>query len=639
VSKDRKADRHTKPRKDMRRGRDRYDFDHNYDFITIDGEGLSVESGKPQPYVMMVASNGQTIVDLDGLSTAQCFDFLFSLNKKTLWVFGGSYDVNQWLRDLSDESLKRLRANSTHNRTLWGLHPRYGIKHLYGKLFQLTRYGSEVQTLRIWDMLSYVQCSFVKMVKSWKLAENIAEQAEVDLIVRMKEQRSSFRRLDVEDMKAYTLLEMKYLHRAVTKLMRMVEESGYRPDAWYSPGSIAAAALKHHGVPAHRGEIPDELKAIAEEAYHGGRAEIAAIGKIDGPIYRYDIHSAYPAAAVDLPSFADGFWHNWKTGKYPDADDPYLYALMQVTWKHKRNGPNEFGAFPVRIAHGSKRYPYENDEPKWYWASEVAQAMKISNVTVHNVRQWIPRDRSRPFSYLSDLYTQRAYMKQPEHYSSQEIVLKLIMNSTYGKLAQHPIDGKEPRYRHLLWAGMITAHCRAQLLKAIAQGGVISCATDGILSTKPLDLPVSEALGAWEMDVLDWVFLVQSGIYFTSDHGQVVVKSRGVAKTTVDPLAVMSAWSSGASEFIAHQTRFIGYKTMLRQGRDGWRTWQEQDKRIEFTLEPRRVRGKRSGDCQVYWPPKRAESSLADQVLGFEDAWKEERDLLLEQPDPEWVED
>jgi len=643
-SKDRRLDRHLDKRdRHLVKGNRRPGVDP-YDFVCVDGEGLAAAPDQAQPYVLMVSSTGDSISSTQGLSTGQVFEWLFGLGKRSLWVFGGTYDINQWLRDLKPNQLERLRDSSNHCITKWGFNPTYTIKHIYGKMLQVSRpkVPGQLSTIRVWDMLSYVQMSFVSMIQKWHLAENPTEEAEINEIARMKEQRSNFTAADIPVMRQYSLLEVKYLQRAVQKLISLTEATGYLPDVWYSPGSIAAVAMEKHGVLSHHGDIPDEVMAIAEAAYHGGRAEIACIGKVEGPIYDYDIHSAYPAAAITLPSFAGGSWERYGApGGVTmglDLDDPDLVALCQVSWQRPPDGAKtrrasrDFGPFPVRIACGSKRYPYEGG-PEWYWSSEVVAAEGITDIRVHDAWVFHPATDVKPFAYLAEMYRLRASMKEPEHYDGREIVYKLLMNSTYGKLAQHPIDEKQPRYRHLLWAGMITAITRARLLETASYGNILSFATDGVLSRRPLPVKLSDDLGAWGVEKLDWVFLVQSGYYFTPDE----VRTRGISRITVDPAAVMAAWERGEATFTVHQDRFLGYRTALRQGPETWRTWASQEKRIEFTLAPRREMKKRSGAVQWSRAPKKAICSVWDLIFHdpteFKDSYRADEELYLEQPE------
>jgi hypothetical protein len=620
-----------------------------HEFLAVDGEGLSSADGEQQRYILMALSNGQTLYNPRGLTTKEIFEFLFSQKVRTFWTFSGTYDVNMWLEGLGEEALRRLADPTKRNSVYWG---EYRIMHYYGKLFQVTRReGKKGRTIRVWDMFPYVQCSFAKMLKDWDVAHTPVEIEEVAEIVRMKKLRREFSSDQIDEMTNYCLLEMKYLSRAVNMLITLSEKSGYLPTQWHSPAAIAKIAMRKHGVLAHKGDVPAAVLEAAEKAYHGGRAEITRMGLIKGPIWRYDIHSAYPAVCVTLPSWAGGTWEHVKDIALEEAVSHI--ALLCVSWKRPPAADKEryvlskdFGPFPVRLQVGTKRYPYQG--AGWYWSTEVKAAMRLSDITVHEAWIFRPKTQEKPFSYIADLYVARAAMKAKESYDPQEKVLKLIMNSTYGSLAQHQIPGMgESEYRDLLWAGLITAGTRAKLLDAY-KPGVIGFATDGIISTVPLDVPLSDALGDWEAeDVLDWIFLVQSGIYFFPAGKDISVKTRGIPQSYVNPQMVIDAWLRHESAFDIKNMgsvprRFIGYRTALHSiGKLAvWRTWRPLEKVIKFTLAPRRKVLGRRGDVLYTRPPDIALEEIGDMLLveltgvnDFEEGHSEEKVALLEQPD------
>jgi hypothetical protein len=53
---------------------------------------------------------------------------------------------------------------------------------------------------------------------------------------------------------------------------------------------------------------PPEVERAARHGYFGGRIEVPVYGEVPGPIYRYDVHSAYPAAIAELPNLTRGSW-------------------------------------------------------------------------------------------------------------------------------------------------------------------------------------------------------------------------------------------------------------------------------------------------------------------------------------------
>jgi hypothetical protein len=140
----------------------------------------------------------------------------------------------------------------------------------------------------------------------------------------------------------------------------------------------------------------------------------------------------------------------------------------------------------------------------------------------------------RPFSFLYDLYEKRRAIKDESArtgiYNILEKVLKLVINSMYGKTAQFiGTAGKVPKTANPFYAAATTAYCRRAVMEAglIDPHSIVFFATDGIVSTAPLH---GEHLGGKSLrrtrvgderiDLGDWEFaegdgdiFVQSGVY------------------------------------------------------------------------------------------------------------------------------
>lgn len=591
--KNRKGDRH-KPRKGDRHKRI---LSTQTEFLTVDGEATN------RLYTLLGCSNGSSLYNPLGLRTIEVFEFLLSQGVKEFWTFAGTYDINNWLKGFSEEHLRKL-TGAIRNSVRWG---DYTVTHFYNKLFQLTRH-SDKRTVRVWDIFPYVTSSFVTWVDKWGLAQS---EEEIDYLKRMKGARSSFVEGELEEIKRYNRLELALLQKGVKKFKRLVEDTGYIPSVWYSPGSLAAAAMKKHDVLPHlaREEVPQVINELAKQAYYGGRFEVSRLGLVEGPLYHYDIHSAYPAAMVDLPSLAGARWVRKTLSRF-DLDGPEL-ALVDLRWKTRKGC--YFGPFPVRLSVGSLRYPLQSEGRGWYWNTEVKPARGIADLTIKQAYVLIPTNEVKPFGYLRELYDLRRELKSKK--DPTEYVLKLIVNSSYGKLAQHTSKtGEVPRYQQLIYAGLITSTVRGRLLECIAQckKDIVFLATDGLVSLCPLPLPLSANLGDWEEEVLDWVFIVQSGIYFWPDKtGKVVQHSRGIGIDRLDYSQVLKSWQDH-TPITANENRFIGYRTALQRTFNLFCTWADCPKIINMTTKPRRRDGPRVGDMMLSYPPVTAKLDIFD---------------------------
>src|SRR5690606_1357393 len=140
-----------------------------------------------------------------------------------------------------------LRKLAKNNRCYIG---KYAVEFIPRKVFRITERRKEngkwkrVRSVVIWDLYTYQNTSFARYIDEWHLA-NETEQV---FIERMKASRVDFQESDFQTIKEYCLLECKLLKRGVEKFLDAAERVGYRPKAWYSPGSIAAAAMRAHNV-------------------------------------------------------------------------------------------------------------------------------------------------------------------------------------------------------------------------------------------------------------------------------------------------------------------------------------------------------------------------------------------------------
>ena len=576
-------------------------------FLAVDGEAVG------DKFFLLACSDGSSIENKGGLTTFDCLRYLTTRPAKTLWGFAFDYDVNQILGGLTITQITSL----AHNKHNFIYHAEFFIKHIPGKMLQITD-RNEKRTVTIWDVFSFVRSSFADWLKDWDLVE----KGDLAFIKKMKDKRSSFKPRDIDDIRRYCFLELDYLETGVRELLHRVERVGLRPSGWYSPGSISAAALRTHGVedhmPLQRDSIPLKLQNAAKAAYYGGRFETRVMGQIEGPLYHYDINSAYPHGLNQLSCLRCGSWQRVKTVDLAEPGN-----LVKITWKAKapfvdKSKRPPWGPFPVRLSAGSLRYPVVNDTPAWYWSDEVNAALPLTNIKIHQAYRFTPGCNHKPFQFIPEMYQLRQQMK--DEGDPAEYVLKLVLNSCYGKLAQRPRAGVIPRFYEPLWTGRITALCRAQLLGAIAQepSAIIQTATDGLNSFARLDFPFGDDLGDWKEKELEYLFIVQSGIYWWKEKGgEMLQRSRGFHPKKMTYEICLEHWKENPGSPLKFMNkRFIGYRTALHRGDMSlWRTWPEYPVAISMTPWPKREAWLHDKGHLVTVPPIRAEALIFDEVF------------------------
>lgn len=531
-------------------------------------------------YNLLACSNGNYIANPDGLGTDECFHFLCIQGEVSTLHFGFAfgYDINKMMKDLAKHQLQRLGRHGTVRWRDWV------ITHIPGKRFGIRNLNTG-DYCTIWDVFPFVQCSFVKWIKEWKLVDDET----VTRIKYMKDRRDEFEHESFANILAYCLEECTIAVTGIRKLIGTCEKVGIHLTSYYGAGSLASAMMKKHNIFYYIGNTPKYIEELADKAYFGGRSETSIIGRATGPIICYDIRSAYPAACAELlPCLAHGDWIEENDLSSYESNPVPEISLCEVEWDLRERNQVWFGPFPAHPLRGSIRYPLSGRGIYWGIEVNAARRMYPYSIRILSVHSFQRKCSHQPFSFVRYTYDERAALKAKGDFG--HMPLKLGLNSLYGKTAQK--IGNAP-YRCLVWAGLITAYTRAKILSAVMQDpeAILSIATDAVVSKRELNLPVSEKLGDWERKVIDWIFIAQCGVYFYSDGSENVKKSRGFLPSELSVEIIEKELKEhgvlGKVEISAR--RFIGYKSALKRKNWGeWNTWAEVTKMLRLRSEPRR---------------------------------------------------
>lgn len=530
-------------------------------FIALDGEGCDIDG--IHRYVLlsgMDSATGKvyTLRNESGIRTAKALDWITSLPKCLKIGYSLGYDWQMILGDLE-------------HPLLYYLHHRGGIRLTKHRLEWLPRKLLRIDGHRWYDVFAYFQTSFVRALETW----GYPDKERLARIAAGKADRGTFRIEDLDEISEYNLDELCALIWLFNRLRDCVKAADLHARQWYGPGDLAGSLLKHERVQNHLPAFDDSLGL---PGYYGGRFDMARAGWVEN-VYSYDIHSAYPHAMRQLPSLADA------TIGVVERFNPDTLALWHVRW----NCPPStlYPPFPWRAHQGNILYPYQGEG--YYWTPEVAAAAERlgAYISIDEGMAIFPRSTDSPFAFVPDLYSQRAALKAAG--DGAHMALKLALNSLYGKLAQNiGTAGKRPPFQSFVWAGLITSHCRAMVLRATlaAPEHVLAINTDGILTDAPIDLPMTDALGDWEYTDYDRALLLQPGLYLLqNDDGTTVqAKSRGFEHTQIDWRTLTEAWDASGimGSVVTPVTQFISLGTALNGQMDRWRTWEHNYKRIRF---------------------------------------------------------
>lgn len=585
-------------------------------YYGIDGEGQD-DSGTPistagehdtsprgfHRYRLLACSNvdGSDVymrqaLDVDGprgeLRTEECLDMLLELPQKRVRIFSFSfnYDLTMMLRDLDDGSLYHLFRPELRQRKQrqelgpWPVKwpdPKAGpyALNLQGTKFTVKHMITGRRTI-VWDLFRFFGCKFVKALKDW----GVGTEDEIARMSVMKDKRADFNLEDADKVRAYCLSECRNIAALGQKLVRSHDEAGLTLKSFYGAGSSGAAMLAAMGAKEKNARNwPEQMIEPIAQAFVGGRFENGVIGPIRSHVYGWDISSAYPYQIYKLPCLEHGQWEHTTDRAAIQAPDVRA-ALVEYNLPYDRRNVIRFwGPFPFREETGNVSFP-ASSPGGWVWRDEYLAGERLYPKNVKFKSAWVYTSTCdcKPFAQAAEYYLLRLKLGK----EGAGIVIKLGLNSGYGKLAQSV--GNAP-FNNWVWAGIITSGCRAQMLDMIRRhkdpSKVLMIATDGLYTLEHIAAPEPEPtgtnvsynnkkkpLGGWELkNYPQGMFAARPGIYFPmnpTEQDFAEVRARGVGKHVVlKHWAQMVEWYEmhGVSQKLTlpSVTRFCGAKTSI----------------------------------------------------------------------------
>lgn len=573
----------------IRKARNRWHWDsddrithHDHPrFVGWDGEGP-----RDAGYALFGNSDGDEIC-LPFITTTEALDLIIDHKRRnpdtiSVW-FGGDYDVSMILGSLPRRNMTALHEFS---RTVWN---GYEIEHIPHKWFWV-RHG-EI-SVRMYDIHSFFDSGYADALVSWK----IGTPEEQEAIKAGKARRAEFLWIDIDSIRDYFRLELKLMPLLCEKLREVFKEAGYVPRSWHGPGALARMALSRHGIYDAMAEPPQPVADAARMAFAGGRFELFWAGHVEGKVWNYDIHSAYPYFATRLPDLARGKW------RHTDSFEPERFGVYRITYEH--HNPDSFRMYPLfrRMSNAGVAWPWKVSG--WYWNPEAELVASDPDAVIHEGWVFDEEDpENRPFSFLREYYERRRELKR--NGQAAEYTFKLIINAIYGQLAQrvgwNRRTGAPPRTHQLEWAGYITSSCRAAIYRAAMTNPekIISLDTDGLYSMVPLDgLELGDGLGEWEAAEYDDGIFWQSGVYCLK-KGDVweKAKTRGIPKGTYTPEDLLERVRGSKEPFKVWKNVFVGYGLADNGQWEKRNTWERKEHEYIFGGTGKRSHIGRFGRC------------------------------------------
>lgn len=311
--------------------------------------------------------------------------------------------------------------------------------------------------------------------------------------------------------------------------------NGLYPKNYYSSASLSKAYLElnhkeekfqYAKLILSAGRMKKDLFNYTVYCYHGGIFYDKVFGKIEH-VNELDINSAYPDKIANLKSIIDCKF-DYVT-KFTDAD----YGFYKVKMKFSEI------PYPFRNYMGNILYPQTPDLVENFLTIPEIKYLLKHNIPIKIIDGYIIKTKGKlAFDDFTDLYTKRLQYKEQKN-ESMQWALKLIMNATYGCLAQskHGLTS----WTNFIYASYITALTRIQLLEMneILENNkckVISFRTDALMYAGDYRYS-SEKLGDFKQEFENGtLYNYMSGFSILNLNGKITLSKRGFSNMTADDL-------------------------------------------------------------------------------------------------------
>jgi hypothetical protein len=446
-----------------------------------------------------------------------------------------------------------------------------GSSLIYAKTFvyngKFNRHSNHHKTgITFLDTLNYASMSVEKLgkiigVDKLESPKNLGEQPKDEI--------------ELNYLKEYNLRDSEVSATALKFLYKSFESLG--ATAKLTLASTSMSLFKNKYLKDHycRHDVPTLLKIF--ESYYGGRTEAFCRGKIKDLNY-YDVNSLYPAMMTK--SFP-----NPNTIRQNNIDSLEYIRLFDGCSKVALISPQtKIPLLPYRF--DNKLLFPVGEFTSWYTNIELRRALELGYEIKKVYENIFYKENCFPFKqYVDDMFLLRKKFKSEN--SNMELIVKILMNSLYGKFAQKFLgrdnmvpfnhsqyelskfktfevigdflrvtqDQQPTAFCVPIWSSYVTAYGRIELHKLILESNPVYVDTDSIMTKK--DMPESTELGKLklEMKITDGV-IVKPKFYLING----IVKAKGIGhKLVMDDFYRIMA----SKEFT--YTRFMKFKESIRR--------------------------------------------------------------------------
>lgn len=499
-------------------------------------------------------------------SLYQILKFLIekALQNKLGFFYNLKFDSQGLLKLLSEEHLRKLVIEGSLKNLPFGGNKPFEIHYLDSLKLKIKQ-GHK--TTRFYDLAQYYQYLSLDKAASKFIADHKNPIRDYDFTEETIEARK-------EEIIEYCIKDCKLVQRLGEETKAKYEKLGiyerdYLSPAWFTQRFMIHWANIRKTILSEKERKEKKIKDLlrithsdttpmeyAYNSYSGGWFEIQKRGYFE-KLYQYDLSSAYPAEMRKLVN-VDPFTYIKNPG-----EEGYRKWIFSKTWlpqakyafvraRLKIRDDNYISPIPLHFTSG--RTPL-----KIYPTGEFITTITKNEFLFVNahlgkaelIDGWFFMCDDKTPTVLNTeidrLYKRKTELKEEAKTNPKAAVeylnVKLLLNCQYGKFCQ-AIDVKEFVNGQIVvkgkktgtlwnpvWASIITSEVRLKIAEVLLKqpGICASIQTDGVLVTKPLDIPLGKKIGDWTLEGCGEGLIVVSGVNEIKGMKE-PLKHRGFAK-------------------------------------------------------------------------------------------------------------
>lgn len=420
------------------------------------------------------------------------------------WFFNIKFDFEAVVKLIDDvEILKELYSQK------WLEYDTYRISYLDKKYMLIQdKYG---HSYHFYDIANFIQTSLNYASQKY-LGKEKYDAINSSLLNVSKKYWLE----NINEIIKYCIIDCRLTKELADYFINLMKTKvNFIPKKMFSKGSYSQEYFLANCYIPTINDIDENVLRYAYNTYSGGRFEICKRGYFDH-VYTYDIKSAYPFQMTQLIDINQGKWFETKEFK---EDAFYGYYKCNIIYYNKVISPFMLRDTNVNCyPNGAYTIMLTQNEILFVLKNFPTCEIEIIDGYVFYPSKLIYPLRQK----ILELY----YWKNREQDEATKYMVKIILNSLYGKFIQK-VGGKTGSLFNPIWATEITANTRLDLLEFVLNNTknnrdynlnhLIGFSTDSVHSTVALGetnrYPDWQNLGDFELDFSGEGIFIMSEVY------------------------------------------------------------------------------------------------------------------------------